>query len=418
MFRVAASESPKSLRLLGLAAVVCSALTLVGCGGGSRAKEYAPQRLVAFGDENSLIETYSSASLNPAGSSEKAVQGLAYTMNSVVLTDRLHCTDLTATTACVSASALTDSVTDFDGHPITTSHSYYFDATNSGVLENILTRVEIGQGTVASTLTPLKRSTNVIYACASSTNWVQVVAHAFNLGFASLCPLDRVGAETYAAYGATVQTVAAQVSSNMNRLGDGTLVTIMAGQHDVLELFALVKAQTLSLADAQAQLQVRAGALAEVVRSIIRTDAKVLLALTPDLSESPYPVAQGLTEGERQSLKALVKAFNERLYIRELGNESGRSLAGINPDAFLNPTTRSTSYNYADTSCDFTKVLRPDGSTIGSGDADYTRRVRYCTNEALRSTSAIYMWADETHLTPTGHNLIGSSAFSRAANQF
>lgn len=414
MFRFAASSMPVTLRQWGLVAMACSAVALSGCGGGDRAKAYAPDRVVTFGDENSAIESYSSVALNASGGTAKTVYGLTYSVNSVGFGDAAFCTDQTANTLCADADKRTD-VTSFTK---VSGNAYLLDAVNTGDTQNVVTLIDLGTGDYASlTGGPLKRTINKLFLCYNNTIWVQVVAHNFGKGYEAQCPLDRGGAENYAAYGAKVQQINDQIAANRGRLGKGVLVTLMAGQNDILEVYAAVQATTLSEASAIAELKLRAAAMARGVRDIISTGAKVALALTPDLGESPKASAGGENAA---LLKRLTQAFNDALYITELGNTSGRSLAGVNPEPYTNTLTRSASYVYSTAVCDPAKAIRPDGATIAGGDADASAKVKYCNGSTLVSggDTSTYMWADDVHFAPLGHSLIGAAAATRITNQF
>jgi lysophospholipase L1-like esterase len=414
MFRFAASFQPQNLRptlrQAGLVALACSAsLMLYGCGGGNRAKDYAPDRVVSFGDENSAIEPFTSANLRDGSTNQSTLKGLTYTANVATIDSSLVCADTTngntggSPAACAAALANVAFPS-----PAATIKGYQLST-------NVVTVIETGTDTVSNT-TVLQRSAAHGYFCNSTTIWIQAVAHNFGKGYQSACPVDYAGAQTYATAGAKVADVAAQVAAHRGELGSGVLVTLMAGQNDITEVFEAVKAGTMTEASAQTELANRAAALAGTVQDVISTGAKVVLALTPDLSESPY----GYASGNQALLATLTHLFNDTLYISKLGNVSGRNLAGVNPVSYTNTGTRSTSYVYSPALCDLSLVTRPDGSTPISTDADYGSRVKYCNNYTYVSGGSVstYMWADDKHFAPLGHGLIGTAAATRVANQF
>jgi phospholipase/lecithinase/hemolysin len=195
----------------------------------------------------------------------------------------------------------------------------------------------------------------------------------------------------------------------------------MAGQWDIIELYKAVNVtHTMTQASAEAELKNRAATLANVVKDIISTGAKVVLGLTPDLGQSPMALS-----GNQASLQALTKVFNDTLYITNLGNQSGRNLAGVNPEPFTEPSVRSAAYYYDAGACDPAKSMHPgdpNGTPVASDpDPDKAgQAVMFCTGDTLVSgvTTLVYMWADDTHFSPSGHNLIGSAGFNRAYNQF
>lgn len=441
MFRFAAASSkPSTLAQtvirLGAVAAACSALTwsLSGCGGGSRAKEYVPDSVVSFGDENSAMEdSVSSTSLDPAGSSGKRVQGLLYTVNAVVDASLLgvytFCTDSATNQWCngattpatpISFNATSDTFTT-GGAP----HAYYFDTintTSTNGFSNIVTVVDVGTGTVSSVAkNPLKRTYNVTYACSASRLWNQVVAHSFSKGFASACALDLDGAKTYAAPGAMVAELQTQVSTHRSELHDGVLVTIMIGQNDILDVYNGVVGNSALDASAASTLDARGRAAAAIVQSVLNTGAKVVLALTPDLGESPMAAALDATGKAR--LKAYTVAFNNGLKfgMGSTAAQDGRHFALVESDLYTNPITRSASYVHGTAVCNMSATFkRPDGSDVLNGDADYAARVKYCNGNTLVTNGSVatYMWADDIHFAPAGHAQIGSLAASRVYNQF
>jgi lysophospholipase L1-like esterase len=410
MFRFAASSQPQNLRptlrQAGLVALACAAsLMLYGCGGGNRAKDYAPDRVVSFGDENSAIEAFTSANLLDGSTNQSTLKGLTYTANVVTIDSPLVCADTTSGNTggspakCASALAnvtFPSSAAPVKGYQLST---------------NVVTVIETGTDTVTNT-TALQRSADHGYFCNSTTIWIQAVAHNFGKGYQSACAVDYAGAQTYATAGAKVADVAAQVAAHRGELGSGVLVTLMAGQNDIIEVFEAVKAGTMTADSAQAELTNRAAALAGTVQDVISTGAKVVLALTPDLSESPY----GADPTHQALLATLTHLFNDTLYISKLGNVSGRNLAGVNPVSYTNTGTRSTSYVYSPALCDPAKAYRPDGVL----EADTAKKVKYCNNYTYVSGGSVstYMWADDKHFAPLGHGLIGTAAATRVANQF
>jgi hypothetical protein len=416
MFRPAALNLPQTLRRIGTVALACSALVLSACGGGERAEEYRPSKIVSFGDENSALIPYTSLALDPAGATQKTIMGLTYTINTLGADSGWFCADLSITNApCLVEDRVTGVADDFvsPGFP-NANPWYYFDAVNTGSVSNTVTWAGVGTGTKGGAPITLKLFNNMTYDCGSPTIWVQIVARNFGKGYRLQCNLDIPGAESFAAYEDKVSNVATKIASQLalGSIGSGTLVTVMVGQHDVMELFLQVQAATLSESSALAELHNRARTLAASIRSIIQTQAKVVLALTPDLSESPYGAS--LSANDKALLKRLVHHFNDRLYITELSGVSGRALVGVNPDNFIDPL-RNTAYNYTETACDYTLARKPDGSPVTLTDP---QRVMFCTTAALRPGTTTYMWADETHLSTTGHGLIGAAAATRVSEQF
>jgi outer membrane lipase/esterase len=432
MFSAPTSHSPALRRIAALTALACSALALNGCGGGSRATAYQPSRMVSFGDENSLIDTFTASNLFAAdGTTQATMKGLLYTVNTVVaVTNGYICPETgvaTSYTACTSSNGNVSSTW------ATNSVSQWFVETG---LANVLTNVQ------HDTTNNTRKDIDYAWSCSSSVLWTQYIAHAYGMGYANYggatgqCPSDNYSnAVTHAAYGAKAADVATQITSHLSEItNSSTLSTVMAGQWDILELYAQVKAGTKTQDAAEAELRDRADTLAAAIINAINQGAKVVVALTPDLGESPL----AYTDGKTAELAALTKAFNEQLYINNLAVSSkvpkgGRVVAGVNPETMTNTTTRSTSYVYApyllcpavdsnDATTSTTSLTDPVGNKVTTATTGYDAyaAVKFCNTATttLASTAGTYMWADQIHFSPLGHSLIGALGYSRSSNQF
>jgi len=406
MFPVAASRLPVNRRRLGWIALACSAaglaMGLSACGGGSRNSFFAPGSIVSFGDENSAFSDFTSASFKrPDGTTGATVRGFTYTVQSAVVGTPVVCADTTAGQPSTPAKDCAAT----NGGTVTspTLNGYYaFDFYTS-------TKLEV-EG-------PNQRTTTKAFNCGSPSIWVQVLARAYGRGFRSQCAIDPYsGAVSYAAFGAKTDDVIAQIAAHRGELNGSTLVTIMVGQNDILEQFNAIRASTTSEAAAIAELQARADRMANAVKDAIGTGAKVVLALTPSLNNSPKAVA---SVADADLLSKLVVAYNDRLYVRGLGNVSGRDLVGVNPDSFTNTTTRNNSYNYVTPLCPASGLTKPDGIVTTGSEPDADANVRFCnTAGPLNGSIGTLMWADTVRFGPLGHSLIGSLAYNRARQQF
>jgi len=405
MFPVAASRLPVNRRRLGWIALACSAagltMGLTACGGGTRQSFFTPNSIVSFGDENSAFQDFTSASFkNPDGSGNAVLKGLVYTVQSAIAAAPVVCDERTPTAECQAANGtFTEPASSVNYYSFVPAQPY------------TATKLELdGAGK--------QRATSTVYDCSSPRIWVQVLARAYGRGYTSQCALDtRGGAVSYAAYGAKTDDVINQIAAHRSELGSGVLVTIMVGQNDILEQFNAIRATpaTTDEATAIATLQARADRMAAAVKDVIGTGAKVVLALTPSLNDAPRGVAT-----DAALMSRLVVAYNDRLYVRGLGNVSGRDLVGVNPDAFTNVLTRNRNYVHGDAGllCNTTGLVRPDGTVTTGSEPDADANVRFCnTTSALNGSVSTYMWADAIHYAPLGHSLVGSLAYNRARNQ-
>ena len=435
MLRVPLTRKPALRRIATLTVLACSALALNGCGGGSRAAAYKPTKMISFGDENSLIDSFTSTDLKEVdGTTQGTMKGLVYTVNTLgAVTSSYGCAETgvaSSYTACDStngSTALTEASTD------TIQYQWFVKPASA----NVLTRV------AHDTTQGFRRDAAYTWTCSGSVIWTQYVAHGFRLGYASYngqvgqCPTDSYSnAYTYAAYQAKSADVITQITSHLSELDSGTLVTVMVGQWDIYEMYQAVIASSKTQAEAEALLATRATALADAIIQVLGKGAKVVVALTPDLGESPL----AYNASQRTLLKALTTAFNNTLYIDNLAKrvtEGGRVVAGVNPETITDTSTRSSSYTFApsvlcpaadDTDASGTNVLLdPVGNKVSTSYSGYDAfaAVKFCSWSAsklsgtlLSSLSSTYIWADQVHFSSTGHYLIGSSAYSRAYNQF
>lgn len=415
MFRFPASVMPLSLRLLGTAAVVCAALSLVGCGGGSRAKEYQPTRMVSFGDENSA---FANVTLRDENGNTKDLTGLAYTVNPVVSSARFVCTydGRTPPTACATDNGATF-VAETGGSFERRGFILYANNNYPGLTSPTPAIVSVFEkGHDATTNGSLQRSWERGYSCNTASNWVKYVALGFGFNFPNTCGSGS-GAVSYAQDQAKVAQIVAQVSAHANELGEGVLVTLMGGQNDILEQYNLIKAETTDAGKAAAKaaalstLNSRAVQLAGAVGTIVNSGAKLLIALTPDLGKSPLAAADGTAD----LLSELTNTFNDAFYVQNVARNynDGRKVGGI-PTRFI---TDSTAYVQSAAACD-TATAVAFTNQVGTTPANPS--VLFCTSDTLVSGaySAVYMWADSTHISSTGHVLIGGGALNRAINQF
>lgn len=379
---------------LGALALACSSALLASCGGGDRESYFTPDRIIAFGDENSAFATFSSANLEDGNGNPATLKGLSYAVTAIVQAVST-CDNIVSPSLCSTTTS-----NPFDsGVAVTDTTRYMFNGSSSSV--TAIAR-DGGNNT--------QRTTVTLYSCDTSRNWAQIVASAYGKGFSADCPLDtRGGAVNYAVAGAKTADVIAQINAHRGEINSKTVVTIMAGQNDILEQYAVAAGG--NEAGATAELQARAANMAAAIKDIIGLGGKVILSLTPDLSETPLGVA-----GDQALMDRLVRAYNDRLYITGLGNVSGRSLAGMNPESLTQPNTRSTSYQYTTALCDASAVRRPDGTTPSTDD----EKLLYCNSQYYTSGTDVgtAMWADSKRAGPVLHSLIGVTVYNRAREQF
>lgn len=317
-----------AIRRAALALVLGMATLIGACGGGDPVVPFEPRRVLAFGDENSLITS----------------EGRKYTVNA-----------LTAETNDV-------------------------------------------------------KSLN----CAGNLLWVQRLASSFGLTFPD-CNPDGVPdprSRIYATAGARVTDLSDQIDLHLatDTFSEKDLVTLFVGQNDVLEQYA----QYPGVPRDQLQASARAAglALAGQVSRIADAGGKVVVSTVPDLSVSPFALKENENSGDSTRsalLRDLVAKFNEGLRVG-ISSQSGSQVAIMLTDELVQAMSRFPS-SYGG----MTNV------TTAVCDETLAASVELCTTDTLISggDAARYLWADDTHLGPTGHLYIGSLASTRArANPF
>lgn len=307
--------------------VVLGALALLAsCGGGDPVVEFDPVRVLAFGDENSVLTG----------------DGHKYTVNTLVETDGVKALD-----------------------------------------------------------------------CAVNGIWVQRLAAGYGLVFPE-CNPDEVAdppGRIYAAPDAKVAELADQVDQHLatDTFSGRDLVTMMVGQHDVLELYALYPGTAKS--ELLAEARERGLALADQVVRVAAAGGKVLISTVVDIGQSPFALAENESTGDdtrAQLLRDLVDKFNEGLRVG-IANEDGSQVAIM------------LTHELVQTMVKFPSNYGLSNVTEAVCDPALAASVELCTTDTLVTdgTAFDHLWADGTHLSPAGHSRVGSLAASRTrANPF
>ncbi|MED5620469.1 SGNH/GDSL hydrolase family protein [Ideonella sp. BN130291] len=308
-------------------AAAAALLALAGCGGGDQIDPFRPNRILAFGDEASVIV--------PNGTS----QGLKYTINSF---------------AAPASSA-----------------------------EN--------------------PNPPAVAVCTSNPLWIQSVASAFGLVF------DECKGSAATSSGKILATVSAKstdiatqidnfLATSNGGFTDKDVVTLMAGQNDVLEQYALYPATPE--ATIMDNLRVRAKALAEQANRIAVAGPAVIVVRIPDVGLTPFARAQETANpGRAALLSRMTLEFNTALQLNLIND--GHLIGLVFGDtAIQNLTNFSTGLNVTAAAC----------------TAPATADLLGCTtaNLATGISSTSHLWAGSTMLSPVGQSSIGSLAANRA----
>ena len=384
-------SSARAVRGLGAVALAAAlAVGLSACGGGDQVNKFTPGKMVSFGDELSYI-----GSQQVQG---QTLLGQKYGVNYVIKDTAYYISNVLQTSDTSIATLAADTTY---GSPV-----YGIDLNGLRFLT-----AETSATTPAN-----QRQARAYWACSLDGRlWTQILANSYGLGYASACPDDKAGAETYAEVGAKVADVLAQFAARRAQLDSSTLVTVWAGQNDVLEQLALVKVTPSLLESAKAELKARGERLGQAVNGLLGTGARVLLVTVPDLSKAP-----GAT-GYTSQLSELTQAFNAGLIglngVVNDGTKIGLVKAyDLVKDIAENPGNYG-SINTTSAMCDTAALRRPDGTSSTSLlDCVYDAVGTGAGSTLSGATPTTHLWASDYLLAPLGQAKVGALAFTRLSN--
>lgn len=413
MLLAASAVSRSTLRRLALTALAAATLGLSACGGGDRSVEYKPTAMLVFGDEHSAITEFQ------VTGSAQTITGMTWAIDSVFETDARVCLP---SAQCTSDADIAVGAQFFE----LTEPQWRFVATGDDDLPRSYWLIRDGKQSASAADTPTVQRRSLVtfgtlppYGCTNN-NWVQRVAASFGLGFRDQtgCANDGIGAVNHAEPGRTAEQVMADLVAYTDQMRKGVLVTVMVGQHDIMEQYRLVMAapegdRSAALSSSVSVLAQRGDRLARAIKSVTDTGAQVILVKTPNLSRSPFANQDGQ---DSSILNELSAAFNRALYINPEISRLGRSIAGVDTDEVTLINSSASGYTNDVAACDPKKLFDPETGLLVVDEDDMPR---VCTNITLGVSDASgYVWATPRHLGPGAHNYIGSVAFNRASEQF
>lgn len=256
--------------------------------------------------------------------------------------------------------------------------------------------------------------------CSLSVIWVQVLASNYGLPLGPcMTSGDTQRGWIAAQAGARVADVAAQVAAFQDApLVADTLVTVVAGLHDILDAYDAVVAGGKTRAEALVDVTAAGTRLGRLVTGLnTSTDGpRILYATLPDLGSSPLAAkAEAAFPGEGRAalLSALSDAFNTQLRLavtndgRFYGLVNGGDLAGA---MFLTPSRYSLT-NISTALCDSSKY---SSSTLALPERFQLLGCTTATlQDAASGSTTTYFWADDIHPGPNWQSRFGSAAVSR-----
>jgi outer membrane lipase/esterase len=256
------------------------------------------------------------------------------------------------------------------------------------------------------TVNPL--TTDGAVDCAGQPIWVQAVANQFAFAFQECNPNNATTfkAQMRAVAGAKVDDLAAQIDSQLAAGGFAakSLVTVMLGANDVLELYASYPQR--SEGDLIAELQARGVRLAAQVNRLVDLGARVIVATAPDIGLSPFALQQkaAFTDTDRSALiSRMTAALNGRLRVNILND--GRFVGLVLADEAVQTIVKVPSA-FA--------VVNATAAACSVATPDCTTQTLVTTAEGTAATSATWLWADDLHLAYGGQARLGTLAVSRA----
>lgn len=491
MFRIPEPARLLTPRRTGVAAA-CLAMTalVAGCGGGDRVKPFQPTQIIAFGDETSAFDDTATTATplvdfrsdsgapmtNGPASTADVPYRARYTINlvgDVSFLCKIQAPDEKVTAACYSMPDAPNSVpvgaSDFptDDSFFVTQSTVYGYRVESNIIP-LLNEVNTGAFNDATTSPPpaIYRTTDHAYYCSTDWgndygNWVQRLAHGLggsglSLGGTAGCAQDLGNGRSYAAWGAKVDDVDVQVSTNLGVLRDGVLVTMLAGQNDIMAAFLNVSATPANHDAAHRLMRDKGAQLARIINRIVATGARVVYLTVPDMGGAPAAIANPALA------TSLTHAFNEGYKGIGEGNESGGLVLSVTNnghkivkvDGYNQIAALSLSYG-AVPACesDPTKVKMPNGVAVSTVlDAVYpgqrlsstpsapyldakakavllncrSNNLEVTTERNLGATPPVdevrryygdYLWADKERLAPAGHAALANLAVARIRDQ-
>lgn len=178
-----------------------------------------------------------------------------------------------------------------------------------------------------------------------------------------------------------------------NTIGVSDLLIVDAG---VAELAALAAANPSDAALATAADAAGKALAAQALRLTAANGKHIVIANAPDLGKTPFAVAQGRAAG----FSAATRAFNDGLKI-SLANVTGNILL-VDTEAYVNilystPTTLGTGGNVTAPACATPTAQTCTPTTLAAGVTNYN----------------LHLFADDRHLGPSAHRLLGDNAYNK-----
>lgn len=259
---------------------------------------------------------------------------------------------------------------------------------------------------------------------SSINNWTLDVAAQFGVpvarasqgGTSYATGNARIAATTDAA-GGSVPNVQAQINQFLakGRPQFNDLVLVDAGTSDVIAEAQSVITGTQTQAQALANIDTEASALATQVNQLVQAGAGHIAVVGPyNLSRSPW--AQETNQGSL--LDALSTEFNRKLKLALFAFNIANNVLYIDAEFYYNLVSGDPGANSL---TDATKAVCTSvdpGRGIGTGSGQVNSNL--CTPSTILAGADYtkYLWADRVYPTPRGQLLFGDFAFGALRNRW
>jgi outer membrane lipase/esterase len=238
--------------------------------------------------------------------------------------------------------------------------------------------------------------------CETHPLWVQIVAEVFDLAFPQ-CPGENTAPTgvMLATNGAKAADIQAQVDAVEASFTEDDLVTMLVGANDIIELYA--QFPTRSEDDIGAELRARGRTWGAQINRVALAGPAVLVVTVPDVGKTPFALAEeSANAGRAALLTRLTDQYNAgmRLEIINDGRMIGLAFGDLEVQNIVRFPGAFGFANVTEAACLASAPL-PN-----------------CTTATLVANAdpINWLWADDRHLSPGGHNRLGAIAASRATN--
>jgi phospholipase/lecithinase/hemolysin len=241
--------------------------------------------------------------------------------------------------------------------------------------------------------------------CALNPIWVQSLAAIYGFVFAECNPenVAEPKAVMRAAAGARVADLVLQIDAQLagDGVADQTLVTVLVGGNDVIDLYGGYPATdraTLLLEAAN-----RGAAIATQVNRLVDAGARVIIATVPDMGLTPYALAEKAAHADIDRAKFitdLTTALNTGLRTTVLndGRFIGLALADEMVQAMAKVPTAFGVANIKDGACAVALPACTEDTMVSGADA------------------TTWLWADALRIGFNAQNRLSILAINRARN--